>query len=175
MPRSKIGIIIITSIMMFSAPATATPPPVAQCLKTHILPANTVKKSSSRDITLELEVASTPKAREQGLMDRKRITPCDGMAFFFPATLDNNLGPQFTPQKFWMKDTLLPLDIIFIDPNNIIVSIVAGKPLSEEPLGPDTPIATVIEIDAGRAKREGIAVGDRVYYEIQVPPYRLAR
>ncbi len=105
---------------------------------------------------LKLEVAVSAEERAQGLMHRTTIGPCDGMAFFFPT---------LKPQSFWMKNTHLPLDLLFIDASGRIVRIAQGVPMSLEPIRSGIATKSVIEIDAGRAAREGIAVGDTVQYE----------
>jgi uncharacterized membrane protein (UPF0127 family) len=147
------------------APAQATKQ--AYCLPTHIQRA---KKDIAR---LNLEVASTPEKRATGLMYREHMAACDGMAFFFPP-IGTEIPKAFAVQKFWMKNTLIPLDILFIDAKNRITDIAHGVPKSLTPIGPDIPSATVIEIDAGRAAKEGIKVGDMVHYELATHPYMLA-
>ncbi len=134
-------------------------------LANSIPPINTHIARAGHTVPLSLEVAATPVEREQGLMNRKHLTHHDGMAFFFPVT---------APQKFWMKNTLMPLDMLFVDEAGSIVYIVTDKPLSEEPVGPDSPVATVIELAGGRAKKSGIAVGDKVTYDIDSSPAALA-
>ena len=141
------------------------------CLKTHIVKPDKITSptmvSDADDLALlQLELAQTPAQREKGLMNRKDLAPCDGMAFLFPKT---------GIQKFWMKNTLIPLDILFVDDTGKIVAITTGKPLSEEPIGPDVPVATVIEIAVGQAEKLGITTGDRVFYELQVNPKMLAQ
>ena len=116
-------------------------------------------------INLKLELAATEQERELGLMNRKNLDPNDGMVFFFPTT---------TPRKFWMKNTLIPLDILFVDEAGSVVYIVTGKPLSEEPVGPKVPVATVIELAGGRAARDGITIGDKVTYDINSRPSAMA-
>lgn len=156
--------VIISSVWLAASPASAAP--TTNCLPTHI------QTASDREVTLSLEIASTPQARATGLMKRSSIGPCDGMVFFFPSL--NDTQPQFRIQKFWMKDTRIPLDILFIDENSRITTIAHGLPQSLTPIGPDIPSATVIEIDAGRAAKEGIKVGDIVHYELATHPYMLA-
>lgn len=156
--------VIISSVWLAASPASAAT--TTNCLPTHIKPAK------GREVTLRLEIASTPQARATGLMNREHIGPCDGMAFFFPSV--DKTQPQFKIQKFWMKNTRFPLDILFIDGKNRITAIAHGVPQSLTPIGPDIPSATVIEIDAGRAAKEGIRVGDIVHYELATHPYMLA-
>jgi uncharacterized membrane protein (UPF0127 family) len=112
-----------------------------------------------KTIPLALEVADTAKKRAIGLSKRKTIAPSDGMLFLFEKPI---------VQKFWMKDTWIPLDILFVDADHRIVFIARGVPMSEEALGPDIPITSVIEIDAGRAAKNGISVG----HHVQVMPIR---
>lgn len=132
---------------------------------TNLLP-TTITTHSGNTITLKLEMAITPETRERGLMQRKTLKPADGMVFFFP---------QSAPHKFWMKNTLIPLDMLFVDEAGRIVYIATAKPLSLVPVGPTTAIDTVIEIEAGRAARNGIHIGDKVSYATKKHPRSLAR
>lgn len=103
-----------------------------------------------------LETASTPTEREQGLMNRDRLKPNDGMVFLFP---------RAGRYKFWMKDTRIPLDMIFIDDTQTVVAIEADVPPNSTGLRTSkAPAIAVIELDGGRAAREGIAPGDKVRY-----------
>ncbi len=171
----------LAALFLLGAPllTSASETTRTNCLKTHILKPNLKNHESitneASKITLRLEIAATPEAREKGLMQRKTLTPCDGMAFFFPSTSPRDEAPRFAPQKFWMKNTLIPLDILFVDEAGKIISIITATPLSLEPVGPDAPVATVIEIAGGRAAKEGIVVGDRVQYELAIWPWSLAR
>jgi uncharacterized membrane protein (UPF0127 family) len=124
-----------------------------------------ITTATGKAITLTLEPALTEKTREIGLMNRKNLAPHDGMVFFFP---------RVATQKFWMKNTVIPLDILFVDEAGRIVYIAKATPLSEEQVGPDSPIETVIEIAGGRAAKHGIAVGDKVTYAITGKPRAMA-
>jgi uncharacterized protein len=127
--------------------------------RTVVMPTQIHTKSGAV-VSLQLEVAATPKQRERGLMQRKTLAPYDGMLFVFPET---------RPQKFWMKDTLLALDIVFIDAQQRIVFIGRGIPHALDGVGPETAVSAVIELAAGRAANEGIAIGDTVSYEKNHP------
>ena len=108
--------------------------------------------------SLELELATTNQTREHGLMNRKKLAPLDGMLFQFPKPND---------YAFWMKNTLISLDMVFVDASHRIVYIAANTtPQSLTPIAAGKPVTTIIEIDGGRAAREGINVGDKVDYEI---------
>ena len=109
-------------------------------------------------VSLKLELATTPTTREYGLMNRKTLAPGDGMLFAFPRP---------TRLSFWMKNTLIPLDMLFIDTNGTVVTLHPNaEPLSLAPIDSEVPIIAVIELNGGRAKQEGIAVGDHIDYAL---------
>lgn len=102
----------------------------------------------------KVEVARTNEQQAIGLMYRKRVAPDTGMIFPFAS-------PR--PASFWMKNTLVPLDMLFIRPNGTIAMIAANTvPLSLEPVGTGEAIAAVLELAGGRAAELGIKEGDRV-------------
>lgn len=103
-----------------------------------------------------VEIAADPNARERGLSRRDAIGS-DGMLFAFP---------DIAPRKFWMKDTRIPLDILYFSADGRLRFIGHGEPLSLTPIGPDEPLGNVIELDGGRAAADGVRVGDKVTYEI---------
>ena len=100
-----------------------------------------------------VDVAATPEQQEKGLMFVKALGPDKGMIF-----------PYDPPQTvaFWMKNTLIPLDIIYIRADGTIARITNAKPLDETPLPSGEPIAAVLEIAGGLAAELGIAPGDKV-------------
>jgi len=105
-----------------------------------------------------VEIADTELARERGLMFRKELPPGRGMLFDFHR--EQQVG-------FWMKNTLIPLDMIFIDGRGRIVSIEQdAKPMSEDVIMSGGQVRAVLEVDGGTARRLGIAPGDRVYNPI---------
>lgn len=110
-----------------------------------------------REITFHVEVADTPAKRELGLQYRKELPADRGMIFLFPAE---------APQTFWMKNTPIPLDMIFIGRSRRIVGIVAqAAPFTLEPRSVGVPSQFVLEINGGLAKRYGIAPGDTVRFD----------
>jgi uncharacterized membrane protein (UPF0127 family) len=110
--------------------------------------------TSRETVTVSVEIADTPDKRATGLMYRRDLAPDAGMLFLFPAA---------SAQKFWMKNTVLPLDMIFIGVDHKIVGIVAdAKPFTTNPLGVDEPSLYVLEVNAGFAAKHGLAVGDEV-------------
>lgn len=100
-----------------------------------------------------IEVARTPQQQEYGLMNRQTLPAGHGMIF-----------PFKPPQRvsFWMKNTLIPLDMLFIRADSTVADIRTAVPLSLDPVGPEEPIANVLEINGGEAARLGIKPGDRV-------------
>lgn len=108
------------------------------------------------EVPLRLEVATTEATREEGLMNRTSLEPHDGMLFLFPTPSD---------YSFWMKNTSLPLDMIFIGPDQTVVAIAANtKPFSLATHHAGKPVEAVIELDGGRAAKDAVAVGDKVGY-----------
>ena len=99
------------------------------------------------------EVADTAEAQRRGLMFRTEMGPDEAMVF-----------PYATPQplSFWMRNTVLPLDIIFIGPDGRILNIADGVPYNENSVHSDGPAIAVLELNRGRAEELGIAPGDMV-------------
>ena len=111
-------------------------------------------RSLSRTHRFTVEVARTPEEQATGLMNRQSLAPDRGMLFPYEP-------PRST--SFWMKNTLIPLDMIFIRPDGTIARIAANTvPLSLEPVPSLEPVAAVLEIAGGRAAELGIGEGDRV-------------
>jgi uncharacterized membrane protein (UPF0127 family) len=109
--------------------------------------------SSGRAHRFLVEVARTPEEQARGLMFRQSLEPDRGMLFPFDQPLDAN---------FWMKNTFIPLDMIFIDRDRTIVAIETARPQSLEPVGAGQLVAAVLEIPGGRATQLGIRAGDKV-------------
>ena len=107
-------------------------------------------------VTVRVELARTPAQREQGLMYRKELAPDAGMLFTFP---------EEGYPVFWMKNTLIPLDMIFINAAREVVGIVArAKPESLERLAVDRPAKYVLEVNAGFCDLHHIERGDRMQW-----------
>jgi uncharacterized membrane protein (UPF0127 family) len=105
-----------------------------------------------------VEVATTDAQHEHGLMFRKDVPDMHGMLFIFP---------QMHPLTFWMKNTLVPLDMLFVDDRGIITTIAENTvPESLTPVPSDGPARAVIEVAGGAAARHHIARGDKVIYPI---------
>ena len=114
----------------------------------------TLHPQAASPIHVSVEVAATDETRALGLMYRRELPELHGMLFLFP---------RQEPLSFWMKNTPLPLDILFIDSSLTIVSIARNTtPFSEKLLPSEKPAQFVLEVNGGFCQRHGIAVGDRV-------------
>jgi len=105
-----------------------------------------------------VEIADTDAEREKGLMFRKDVPPDRGMLFDFK-----------TPREvaFWMRNTLIPLDIIYIRADGVVLSIARNTtPLSEAPIPSGGPVVGVLELAGGRAGEIGLMPGDRIEHRI---------
>ena len=105
-----------------------------------------------------VEIADEPMERSKGLMYRRTMDPDTGMLF----DMDRN-----EPATFWMKDTYVSLDIIFIREDGTVDSIAeATQPLSTAIVPSDGPVRFVLELVAGTARRIGLSEGDRVKHPV---------
>ncbi len=106
------------------------------------------------DHAFSVEIAATPSTRERGLMDRRFMPTDRGMLFEFE---------RDGPVAFWMKDTYIPLDMVFIARSGVVTRIVdRAEPLSETPIPSGGPCAAVLELNGGVAAQIGLKIGDRV-------------
>jgi len=139
------------------------PEPAAECV-----PQKTPKKTTILlgGKTIRADVADSPATREKGLMCVTRMPKDYGMLFLFPVE---------QPLNFWMKNTLVPLDIVFIGADKRISSIAAGLKASTAAT-PDSEVATasgrglyVLELAAGECKRRKLKAGDALSFEAELP------
>ena len=105
------------------------------------------------DFTFNVEIADTPDARQQGLMFRQELAPDSGMLFDFQTE---------RPASFWMQNTFIPLDIIFIAADGTVRNIAHGRPQDPTSLPSDGPVRFVLEIPAGRGAEIGLQAGDTI-------------
>jgi uncharacterized membrane protein (UPF0127 family) len=110
-------------------------------------------------VRVAVELARTPRERSKGLMHREKLGPNEGMLFLFDRT---------EIQKFWMKNTLIALDMIFIDRKGEDLKVVGvesnAEPLTTQPRGPDVPSRYVLEVVGGWAEAHGITAGTSVEF-----------
>jgi len=115
-------------------------------------------KDANIKAAIEIEVANTADEIEQGLMHRRKMDQNKGMLFIFP---------DMQPRGFWMKNTHIPLDIIYVDADKTIVSIQKNTiPLSRQDLPSDGEAQYVIEVNAGFSDLYNIVPGDNVDFQI---------
>ncbi len=106
--------------------------------------------------SITVEVADTDQARSTGLMFRRSIGADEGMIFIFP---------EDQTVSMWMKNTYIPLDMIFVRKNGVIQRIETDtEPLSESVIDSGGKVRAVIEMKAGSAERLGLKPGDKVDY-----------
>lgn len=109
-------------------------------------------------VRFQVEIAATKAEQERGLMFRKSLAPDRGMLFTYKR-------PQ--PVAYWMKNTLIPLDILYIQADGRVLSIARNaRPHDLTPLASGGPVLGVLEIAGGRAAQLGILPGDRVVHRI---------
>ncbi|PZU10808.1 DUF192 domain-containing protein [Sphingomonas sp.] len=142
----------LAALLLFAsaAPASAEYAAAAQSLKA--VPLSITGKGKVR--RFRVEVAATPDQQETGLMYRRTMPADHGMIF--------PMDPA-RPVSFWMKNTYLPLDLVFIGPDRRIISIAANaQPLSLDLIECREPVAAVLELNGGAAAKQGIVAGDLV-------------
>jgi uncharacterized protein len=109
----------------------------------------------------QVEIADDDATRERGLMNRRYMAPDRGMLFEFD---------REAPVSFWMKNTYIPLDMIFISPAGVVTNVVANaEPLSERIIPSGPPCAAVLELNGGAAAAIGLKVGDKVSHPFFKP------
>jgi uncharacterized membrane protein (UPF0127 family) len=117
-------------------------------------PAVVVRTAAGRAVSFRVELARTEAERAQGLMYRQQLAPDAGMLFLFE---------ESSPLTFWMKNTFIPLDMIFIGSDRRIVGIVQNaEPRTLSGRHVDGSSQYVLEIGGGVSAKLGIAAGDEV-------------
>ena len=118
--------------------------------------------SGGKNIDFRVEYTTTPQAEMKGLMFRTELGPNEGM--LFPNKIMNPGAPP-APRSFYMKNTVIPLDLIFIAPDSTIESIAANAvPYSLDSIESQGPVIAVLEIPGGRAAELGLKPGDKVVW-----------
>lgn len=125
----------------------------AQPMVLPVDPAPLRVEAASGEVSFSIEVADDDRERSAGLMFRTEMKDDHGMLFVFERT---------RRLSFWMKNTPMPLDLMFIGSDGRIVGILNGEPYSLAPIGPGAPAQFVLELKAGTADKAGIADGDLV-------------
>jgi uncharacterized membrane protein (UPF0127 family) len=146
----SIASILVISLLTFVLSACAQGPRI------EIVGADGVPR-----VAVAVEVADTAASREYGLMYRKHLDEDDGMIFVFKA-------PEH--QTFWMKNTVIPLDMIFADSTGRIIGVVRNaEPFSEAIDAVDGDSQYVLEVNGGFCDRHSVKAGDSLRFEGFVP------
>ena len=141
-------------LVLLPVAACADPRPPAHPLPHSML----VIDTANGPVTFNVEVASDSQSQEYGLMFRKSLAPKAGMLFDFHTAVTTS---------FWMKNTLIPLDMIFIRMDGTISSVAPDAvPMTTTPIPAVEPIRAVLEIGGGRAAQFGIYPGETVHNAI---------
>ncbi|MEO6152749.1 MAG: DUF192 domain-containing protein [Croceibacterium sp.] len=143
------------------SPQTAQPSPAPAVARQDVHPTSglaviplTITPVTGTPHRFRVEVAQTPEQQEHGLMFRTAMGADEGMIF-----------PYDPPQVvgFWMKNTVIPLDIVFIDSQHRVINVAANAvPYSETTLPSQAPAAAVLELNGGRARQLGVVAGTRI-------------
>jgi len=147
-------VVLLFAILLAAAlPGRAEEPQLQQFATAHL-----TIISATGPHRFVVELAETPGQMEQGLMFRRSLAPDAGMLFDFK---------QPTVATMWMHNTLIPLDMLFVDRQGLIVNIAQrAVPESDQTIAAVAPVRVVIELNGGTAERLGIKPGDHVLYPI---------
>jgi uncharacterized protein len=116
----------------------------------------TITKRTGAKVVLQVEIADTSAERQKGLMNRRSLPPKAGMVFRYA---------QDTTGGFWMKNTLIPLDIAFYDRRGRIVRILTMTPCRRDPCriyAPGVAYRSALEVNGGSFRKWNVRVGDRI-------------
>ena len=117
-----------------------------------------IQTSDGKRHNFKVELATSPEQRTQGLMFRRTLGPDAGMLFDFGHT---------EPVAMWMKNTLIPLDMLFIGSDGTVINIAQRTvPGSLTPIPSAKPVRFVLEVAGGTASRLGIKPGDKVLHPL---------
>ncbi len=140
--------IFLFAFVVFAAPVRAGQTPLQELVA--------VSADGARHV-IHAEIAITDEQRAEGLMFRTEMAEDHGMLFVFPT---------MRPLGFWMRNTLISLDMIFIKDDGVIHHIHPNaKPQDETIIMSQGPVSRVLELNGGAAERMGLKAGDRLYNE----------
>jgi uncharacterized membrane protein (UPF0127 family) len=124
-----------------------------QAMRLPVDPAPLTIETAGGERSFTIEVADDQSERSQGLMFRETMDDDHGMLFVFE---------QSRPVGFWMKNTPMPLDLVFIGQDGRITGVLPGEPFSEALIASGLPVRFVLELKRGTAERLGIGDGNLV-------------
>ena len=155
MTHPRLGAAALLAAVLAAGPC---PPPAAEAQARQNLVAFETGwvtiRSGGRSHEFRVELARTARQHAQGLMHRRRMAADAGMLF---------IHRRPAPRSMWMKNTLIPLDMLFLGADGTILRIVERTvPLSTRTIRSGRPATAVLELNAGTAERLGLREGDRV-------------
>ncbi|HEV3031823.1 MAG TPA: DUF192 domain-containing protein [Polyangia bacterium] len=152
--RALIGLSLLALVAAPACKSSAAQRPTASAAPAEAPAATVVVDTGERKVTFHVELARTEAEHEKGLMYREHLAPDAGMLFLFDRP---------SMQTFWMKNTLIPLDMIFISGDHTIAGVVVdAEPLTLTPRSVNLPSQYVLEIGGGLSMRLGIRAGATV-------------
>ncbi len=162
------SVLLGLAAFMLSAPccradtqSALRPAPAMHQAQTLPLSELSIQTAGKSPLHFMVQLAQTPEQQEVGLMWRKQLPPKEGMLFVFD---------QPKQATFWMENTLISLDLIFISADGTIANIARNaKPKSRDLIPSKGRVIAVLEIAGGRAKALGILPGQRVCHAALVP------
>ena len=147
------------------SPTTATPAPPTTTDVEQVVNATFVVEDGE-NVSVSLRVADEPDERQSGLMHRESLANKSGMVFVYP-------NPKQV--SFWMKNTLIPLDMIFVAPNGTVLNVQHAEPQPNASTGEldtypsDGRAKYVVELPRGFANRTGVGPGSRLVFNGTAP------
>lgn len=156
--RSALALILLAiSALLAPLPETATAQTGQRALTLPVHASALVVETSGGPRSFAIEIADTSEKRSRGLMFRQSMPADRGMLFVFEET--RAVG-------FWMQNTSLPLDLVFIAEDGTVRGIRRGTPFSTDLISSRGAVRFVLELNEGIAQKTGIAVGDRVRHPV---------
>ncbi len=153
-PFAVVAVVVVTGILLMILPQKHSDNSGTGPLFKKDGTVTVFRADGSSAVTLDVEIAETPQRRQDGLMGRPALGELQGMYFIFEYE---------QPLGFWMKNTIIPLDIFFISASGTITTIHRNTtPYSEETYAAKEPGQFVLETNAGIADKHGIVEGDKV-------------
>jgi len=147
-------------VPLAAEPARPKPSPAASCHEDPTGPFaldRTLIRFADASATVSAEVARRDEERQRGLMYRTALGENEGMLFVFE---------RDKPLRFWMRNTCLPLDMLFLDAEGLVVGIEENVPtLNDDTYTVDCPARYVLEVNAGWSRRHGVAPGQRAAFD----------
>ncbi|MBO9468431.1 DUF192 domain-containing protein [Tropicibacter sp. R15_0] len=142
------AVFLIALLSIFAALSASSAWPLCRYISVSML---------SPELVLTAELAATSRAKLAGMQNRSTFSPADAMLF----TYDD---PKLV--SFWMKDTPIPLDIVFLDAAGVVSQIEPSAPSeSIEPIESERPIMAALEVPSGTASSRGIEIGSRMIFD----------